>query len=47
MRLFFTFIFGFLKNVKISYDYATLKEIVAGISQWLTTGVRENTSPGV
>ena len=41
MLLLFTFIFGFLKNVRISYDDSTLKESVTGISRWLTTEGRE------
>ena len=41
MLLLFTFIFGFLKNVRISYDNPTLKESVAGISQWLTNEGKE------
>ena len=41
MLLLFTFIFGFLKNVRISYDDPTLKESVAGISQWLTNEGKE------
>ena len=30
-------LFGFLKNVRISYDDPTLQGSVAGISQWLKT----------
>ena len=41
MLLLFTFIFGFLKTVRISYDSPTLKESVAGISQRLKTEGRE------
>ena len=37
MLLLFTFISGFLKNGKISYDDPALKESMAGISQWLKT----------
>ena len=37
----FTFIFGFLKTVRISYDNPALKERVAGISQQLKTEGRE------
>ena len=41
MLLHFTFIFGFLYTVRISYDDPTLKESVAGISKRLKAEGRE------